>query len=272
MYLVFDIGGTNTRLAVSTDGQNIAASKIVSTAKTFEEGMQIFKQTADELTKGQIIDGIAGGIAGVLDKEKTGLAKSANMPGWAGRNLKSELEKLFACKVRVENDAAVEALGEAVKGAGKGQSICAYISVGTGIGSNRVVDGKLDRNSLGFESGHQIIVPDGNQCNCGGKGHFEAYIGGAYLERNYGQKGEDITDPKIWDEIARYIAIGLTNVSVHWSPDIIILGGSVTASIPLETTKKYLNGFLTVYPVPPQIVKATLGHDGGLYGALQLLK
>lgn len=260
------------RLAVSEDGQSIAASKIVPTAKNFDEGMQIFKQTAQELSKGQVIEAIAGGIAGVLDKEKTGLAKSANMPGWAGKNLKAELEKLFSCKVKVENDAAVEALGEAVRGAGKGQSICAYISVGTGIGSNRVVDGKLDRNSLGFESGHHIIVPDGNQCNCGGKGHFEAYIGGAYLERNYGQKGEDITDPKIWDEIARYTAIGLTNISVHWSPDIIILGGSVTASIPLEAAQKYLNDFLTVFPEAPQITKAALGHDAGLYGALELLK
>ncbi len=262
------------RLAVSSDRENIASSKIIPTSKNFDEGIQIFKQTADELSKGQAIEGIAGGIAGVLDKEKTGLARSANMPGWAGKNLKAELEKLFSCKARVENDAAVEALGEAVKGAGKGQSICAYISIGTGIGSNRVVDGKLDRNSLGFESGHHIIVPDGNQCNCGGKGHFEAYIGGAYLERNYGQKGENIKDPKIWDEIARYTAIGLTNVAVHWSPDLIILGGTVARSqyFPLEKIKIYFKEYLTVYPESPEIVIGVLGNDAGLYGALELLR
>lgn len=272
MYLVFDIGGTNIRAGISSDGQNVSASKVIPRPEDFTHGIAALQKTAAELAVGQKIEKVAGGIAGVLDKEKNGLAKSANIPSWTGRNLKEELQKMFGCGVLLENDAAVEALGESIKGPGAGKGICAYISIGTGIGSNRIVDGKLDRNALGFESGHQIIVPDGNPCNCGGKGHLESYVGGSYLEKIYGKKGEDIKDPEIWDEISRYLAIGLTNVSVHWSPDIIILGGSVSQSIPLGKTQDYLNDFLTVFPKAPQVVKATLGHEAGLYGALELLK
>lgn len=272
MFLLFDIGGSNMRLAVS-DGQAIVNSKIVPTPQNFDEGIKVFKQTADELSNGQPIEAIAGGIAGVLDKEKNGLAKAANTSGWIGRSLKAELKSLFGCeKVILENDADVEALGEAVKGAGVGESIVAYISFGTGIGSCRVTDGKIDKSSVRFESGHHIIVPDGDLCNCGGRGHFEAYTSGAYLERKYGQTGKNITDPKIWDEISRYVGIGLNNVTVHWSPDVIVLGGSVTASLPLDKVQGYLDEFLTAFPYSPKIVKATLGHDAGLYGALELLK
>lgn len=271
MYFAFDIGGTNLRAGISADGQTITASRKMPTPKDFPAGMQALKQISAGLAKGEKITAVAGGIAGPLDKEKTMLAASAHVSGWVGKPLKSELEKIFCCRVVLENDTAIEGLGESIKGGGAGKGIVAFITVGTGVGGIRVVEGKIDKNALGFEPGHQIIVPDGNPCTCGGKGHLETYVGGSYLERIYGQKGEDIADPKIWDEISRYLAIGLTNVSVHWSPDMIILGGSVSESIPLETVQAYLKEFLTVFPEVPQIAKATLGNHAGFYGALNLL-
>ena len=163
-------------------------------------------------------------------------------------------------------------IGEAVKGAGIGNKVVAYLAIGTGIGGKRIVDGKISADSSNFEPGHQIIVPDGNPCNCGGKGHLEAYVAGGYIERIYHQKGEEIKDPQVWDEISKYLAIGLTNTVVHWSPDTIVLGGSVSESIPLEKVQSYLSEFLTIFPQAPEILKATLGQDAGLYGALELLK
>lgn len=271
MYLVFDIGGTNMRIAVSSDGKTLGESKIVPTPKDFEQGIQTLKQVADELSNGEKILGVAGGIAGALNKEKTGLAKSAHVSSWAGKPLKLELEKTFQTEIKLENDTAIEGLGESNIGIGRGQIIVAYINIGTGIGGVRIVEGKIDKNALGFEPGHQIIIPEGDPCTCGGKGHLETYVGGHYLEGRYHQKGEDITDPQIWDEISKYLSIGLTNVTVHWSPDLIILGGSVSKSIPLEKVQSYLGQFLTVFPQAPQIAKATLGNDAGLYGALRLL-
>lgn len=260
------------RIGISADGQSIKESKIIPTPKDFEQGIQVLKQTAQQLSKGEKMTGVAGGVAGPMKKDKTGLATGPNMPGWINKPLKAELERIFGCLVLLENDTATGGIGEAVKGVGVGKSVVAYLAIGTGVGGKRIVDGKIASDSFNFEPGHQIIIPEGNLCNCGGKGHLEAYVSGAYFEKMYGQKGEDIKDPKIWDEIARYLAIGLTNVSVLWTPDIIILGGGVSQSIPLEKVQEYLKEFLTVFPEPPQVVKATLGNEAGLWGALELLK
>lgn len=272
MHLVFDIGGTNMRVAVSADGEGILQSKIVSTPEDFNQGIQTLKQIADELSEGEKITGVAGGIAGPLDQEKIGLAKSPHIPGWVGKPLRPELEKLFNCQVILENDTSVGGIGEATKGAGAGKKVVAYLALGTGVGGKRIVNGKISDDSFNFEPGHQIIKPEGEICNCGGYGHLEVYVGGAYFPKIYHQNGEEINNSKIWDEIAKNLAIGLTNTVVLWNPDIIVLGGSVSQSTPLEKVQAYLNEFVKIYPQVPQVVKGTLGDDAGLYGALQLLK
>lgn len=271
MYLVFDIGGTNMRMGISSDGKTITQTKITPTTQNFEQGIQILKQTADELSKDQKIEAIGGGIAGVLDKDKTGLIRSPHVPGWAKKPLKETLEKIFGVKVKLENDTAIEGLGEANFGAGRNKEIIAYITIGTGIGGVRIINGQIDKNAWGFEPGHQIIVPGGNPCECGGKGHLETYVAGKYLDRLYHQKGEDITDPNIWDQVAKHLAIGLTNVVVHWSPDIVILGGGVSQSIPMERVKAYLEQFLTIFPQQPPLVSGSLSKEAGLFGALHLM-
>lgn len=260
------------RLAVSEDGNTLKNSKIIPTPTDFDQGIQAFQEVYQELSEGEKISGISGGIAGPLDKEKSMLATSPHIGGWVQKPLKTELEKVFETKIILENDTALVGLGEAVKGAGKDNNIVAYLGIGTGIGGVRLVDGKIDRNSLGFEPGHQIIIPGGNPCNCGGKGHLETYTSGFYFPWIYQKKGEEITNPDVWDEVAKYIAVGLNNVIVHWSPDIVVLGGAVTQSIPLDKVRAYLREYVKVFPQLPPVVKATLGQEAGLYGALELLK
>lgn len=271
MKLLFDIGGTNIRIGFSLDGKTLSQTKIIPTPRDFDQGIQDLKQVTDELSGGQKIEGVAGGIAGVLDKDRLGLAKSAHVSGWAGKPLKKALEEAFATSVKLENDTAIEGLGEANFGAGAGKGIVGFITIGTGVGGVRIVGGQIDKNSLGFEPGHQIIIPDGNDCQCEGKGHLESYVGGSYLQNLYGKKGEEITDPQTWDQISKFLSIGLYNTIVHWSPDIIVLGGSVTKSIPLDNLKNHLAEIMHVYPESPEIVKATLGDQAGLYGALHLM-
>lgn len=272
MYLVFDVGGTNMRVAVSSDGKTLSSTKIVPTPKDFEQGIQALKQTADELSGGQKIQSLAGGLAGPLDKDKTMLVKSPHIGGWVNKPFTKELEKALEAPVHLENDADLATLGEALFGVGVGKNIVVYLTISTGVGGGRVVNKQIDTNALGFEPGHQIIVTFGEPCNCGGKGHLESYVSGSGLERIYGQKAEDITDPKIWDQVTKYLAIGLNNTIVHWSPDIVILGGSVMKSVDLEEVKKYLKEYLTIFPAPPEITRAKLGDQAGLFGALSLLQ
>lgn len=259
MYLLFDIGGTNLRIATS-NGKTLISSKIVPTPKDFEQGIQTIKQISDELTQEGKIQAVGGGIAVVFDKEKNTSIKSTHLQGWVNHNIKEALEKIFGVPVKLENDTAVNGLGEAVFGAGKGSTIACVLTIGTGVGGVRIVNGKIDEKSCGFEPGHQIIVIDGKDCQCGGKGHFEAYVAGSYIGRDAD-----------WDQVARYLSIGLNNTIVHWSPDIVILGGAVMKSVSLEKIKAYLEKDLTIFPKAPEIVSAKLGDKGGLYGALAML-
>lgn len=260
------------RMGVSADGETITQSKVVSTPQDFQQGILALKQTADELLGGEKMTGIAGGVPGPLDKEKTMLEACPQLHDWIQKPLRAGFEKTYGIEIHLENDTALGGIGEAVKGAGRGKKVVAYLAIGTGVGGKRIVDGKIPLDSSNFEPGHQIIVPDGNLCKCGGKGHLETYISGTYFPKLYHQKGEEIKDPGIWDEISKNVAIGLTNTVVHWTPDIIVLGGGVSESIPLEKVQTYLSEFLTIFPRAPEIVKATLGQDAGLYGALELLK
>lgn len=271
MYLVFDIGGTNMRVATSVDGNTLSSTKIVPTPKEFEDGIQIIRQIASELKGTEKINAVAGGIAGPLDKEKTMLVKSPHVTNWVNKPLKSELEKIFNCPVYLENDTALVGLGEATTVAAEDKNIVAYITVSTGVGGARIVDGKIDKNSLGFEPGHQVTLPNGAPCNCGGVGHLETLVGGFYLERTYKQKPEEIKDPKIWNKVARYLGLGLCNTIVHWSPNIVILGGAVMKSVDLNKVKIYLKEYLTIFPQSPEVILAKFDTDGGLYGALQLI-
>ena len=271
MYLVFEIGGSNMRIGFSKDGKSLAGSKIVVAPQDFEEGMTLVQKIASEFCGNEKILGVAGGIAGPLNKEKSQLANSTHLPQWVGKPFKKRLEELFQSRVILDNDCVMAALGESSFGAGKNSKIMAYVAVGTGVGGARIIDGKLDNNYLGFEPGHQIIVPSGNLCKCGGKGHLEAYIGGSYFEKLYGQKGENITDEKIWDEVAFHFALGIYNTIVHWSPEIVVLGGSVMKSIPIERVRFHLGELMYVYKEIPKIEKAILGDDAGLLGALSLL-
>lgn len=260
MYLLLDIGGTNIKLATSSDGRTISEPMIVPTPTDFEKGMQVIEQTVPQLVGGGRMQAIGAGVAGVLNPEHSTLIKAPHLPNWINKPLKRRLEAVFGISLKLDNDVALGGLGEANFGQYKDEKIIAYIAIGTGVGGVRIVDSQIDRNSQGFEPGHQIIVPDGNVCNCGGKGHLEAYVSGAYLK-----------DPVNWDEVAKYLALGLHNTIVHWSPDLVLLGGSVTESLPKDRIVANLTSLLTIFPAVPKIDKATLGNRAGLLGALKLL-
>lgn len=271
MYLLFDIGGTNTRIAVSKDGTAIGEAKIIPTQEDFEKGVEALSVAASALSGGERFSAAAVGIAGPLNPEKTGLFRAPNLPDWAGKDLKKELEKILMCPVFIENDTAMAGLGEARDGAGKGYGVVAYMTVSTGVGGVRIVDGKIDRNALGFEPGHQIIEIGGSFCrSCETSGHLEAYVSGRSLEARYDKKPKEIIDEGIWDETAHFLAVGLNNTIVHWSPDIVVLGGSMMkeVGIPIDRVVAYLEKILKIFPKIPPIVKASLGDIGGIHGAL----
>ena len=186
------------------------------------------------------------------------------MPDWDGKPLKQALQRAVEAPVYLENNAALAGLGEAAVGAGKWKSIVAYMTVGTGVGGARIVDGVIDANVHGFEPGNQIIDPHGG-----------VDISGRGVEQRYGKRASDITDPGVWEELARWFAYLLNNTIVHWSPDVVVLGGSMVVKkpgIPIERVRFHLKDVLKIFPEPPPLKKAMLGDIGGLHGALVFLR
>lgn len=248
---------------------------VVSTPKDFNEGFETLKRIIDNLAEklaaeDRAVTAIVGGIAGPIDNDQTMLVRSPNLSGWVGHDIKNSLHQAYKVPINLENDAALVGLGEAHFGAGRGKSIVAYITVSTGVGGARIIDGKIDRSSLGFEPGHQVIDPDNSLCpTCEGN-DLEAYISGTSIEKRFGVKPYEIHDEAVWDELAKFLAYGLNNTIVHWSPDIVVVGGSMMreVGIPIEGVRKHLAETLKIFPTMPLIEKAELGDFGGLYGSL----
>lgn len=275
MYIVFDIGGTNTRIGISSDSRTLGPTKIFATPKNFKQGIALIKKCAGEISGGKKIHAVAGGVAGPLNRTKTALVRAPHLDGWARKPLAAALGSVFIAPVFLENDTAVIGLGEARYGAGRGKNIVAYLTISTGVGGCRIVNGEVDVNAMGFEPGHQVIVAGGRVCpGCGALGHLEGYVSGTAIEARHHKNPTDIKDKDIWDEFARWLAYGLNNTIVHWSPDVVVLGGSVMKNpgIPIERVRKHLKNTLRIFEKPPLLVKARLGDIGGLYGSLVLIR
>ncbi|OHA87993.1 MAG: hypothetical protein A2653_02745 [Candidatus Zambryskibacteria bacterium RIFCSPHIGHO2_01_FULL_43_25] len=273
MFILFDIGGTKTRITASNGGDAFDTPRILDTPKNYEEGIAAVKNEITEISRGNQIQKIAGGIAGPWDRSANKLMASPNLPGWIGKPLQSDLENAFKTSVYIDNDSAVVGLGEAVFGSGKGARIVAYITVSTGVGGARIVNGRMDEKAIGFEPGHQIVDFDKTVVPQAAGNTLEHYIGGRSVEERMGKKPQEITDPEFWDLMAKILAVGLNNTILHWSPDVVVLGGSMMnkIGIQVEAVERHLTQNLKIFPRIPPIKKSVLGDLGGLYGVLAYL-
>lgn len=256
MYILFDIGRTKTRVAYYEGGDGFEEPVIFETSSDFDTQIDLFVSNAQIVAKGREIKKVAGGMTRALF-------------GGDYENFKQKLRQKLGAEVLVENDSAVVGLGEANFGAGKGFSIVAYITVSTGVGGARIVDGEIDERAIGFEPGKQIIdIVDGEGVV------LENLISGKALQERTGKHPKEITDSGVWNLHAKYLAIGLNNIIVEWSPNVVVLGGSMITgdpAIPLDKTEDYLKEILKVYPEIPVIKKAELSDFGGIYGAMKLI-
>jgi glucokinase len=266
MNILFDIGATRSRVAISPDGSSLSDMLTIPTAAVYEKGVKDLGKIISKLAKKDKINNVCGGVAGVLDENKSQLLRSPNLAGWEKQPLKKSLAEITGAKVYLNNDAALEGLGEATMGAGRRKQIVAFLTVGTGIGGVKVEDGRICPNLWGYEPGHQIIDVNGKV------GYWEEFAGGPAMEKVYGKKPEEIKDEAVWDQETRLLAIGIHNLILFWSPEILILGGGILKSIDLEKLKSYVREEMTMFPKIPEMVRSELGEKSGFYGAMAYLK
>ena len=255
-YALFDIGGTKTRVSISDDLKTFSDPIKFKTPTDFREGVDAITEAVRKLTDKEI-RGMAGGIRGPLSHDTKTLGKKLNT------------------KVYLENDTAVVGLGEANYGAGKGHSIVVYHTISTGVGGVKIENGKVDLHNNGFEPGKQVLDIDRTILGEDIEPTLENLVSGAALEERSGMKPYEIPqEDLIWDELAQYLSYGLRNSILYWSPDIIVLGGSMIVGDPRifnEDILRHTQEILGDIVPPPPIVDAVLADNGGLYGAMAML-
>ena len=264
MHILIDIGGTNTRVARTDDKESFGEPIIFSTPQNFDEWFSIVVGHITTLTNGAQITSIITGVAGIFSEDRETLETSPHLPEWQGINLKQKLGGWFNCEAILQNDTALVGLGEAVFGSGRGYDIVVYITISTGVGGVRIVDGKIDKNKFGFEIGHQIINADGKE--------LEYYLAGSSHHKRFGIPSREIKDLAFWKEVNYYGGILAANTTMYWSPAVIVFGGPVVNDMNLEEVTTYTKTFTPMYTTLPVFVKSSLGALGGLYGGMAYLK
>jgi len=276
MYIYFDIGGTKTRVSISHDQETFVEPRKFETPTRFEDLIAAIRDTAYELGETTEVTAAGGGIACPVDHERDDtLCWAPNLPqDWFQKSLTRELGVVLNAPTYIANDTEVIGLGEVHHGAAQGAHIAVYMTVSTGVGGARIVDGVNDVVSISAEPGRQFIDFDKSVCtNCEDASTL-GYLSGASMERRYGCKPYEVTDPAVWEEMARWAAYMLNNTVVHWSPDVLVLGGSMIIGDPaisVDRIRAHLKDVLS-YPRMPEIKQASLGDFGGIYGAMEFVR
>ena len=225
--------------------------------------------------------------------------------GYHDWNLGPDMEKLLGCKVYVENDANAAAYGEYIAGGAKGYKDAVIITLGTGIGSGIILNGKILRgfNFAAGEMGHTVIVKDGIQCTCGRRGCWERYASASALTRETKTAMEQHHDSLMWkivpdidhvnaktsfdaaekgDELAKqvlaswmeYVGCGIANVINTFQPEVICIGGGVSnqGEVLLAPVRAYAEKETQGITSGnfPKICACTLRNDAGVIGAATL--
>jgi glucokinase len=295
-----DVGGTNIKLGlVHPRGYVIARSHFPT--KPFSASKkklitalahEIKKIVSAEKLKMKDIAGVGIGLPGLINFNEGIVRFLPNIPGWKNVPLKAILEKKLDLPVYIENDVKLITLAEWKFGAGRGVKNLICLTLGTGVGSGLILDGRLYRGSANAagELGHIPLNEEGPKCNCGGFGCFERYVGnGALLTLANGMmKKTDMNTHKMfalansgnakalkfWKQAATHMGNGLVGIVNLLNPDVIVIGGGVANNekfifpIIKEVIKKRamsLQGSIV------KIRRAKFGDDAGVIGAQVLV-
>jgi len=294
-----DIGGTKIAVGmVDENGRVLSKMESPTDPDRYAAGLDriaaMLRHTAENA--GVEIKGIGIGSTGPVDPIAGEFGDVDFLPGWRQKRLVADLERIFNVRAALENDADAAALAEASWGAGKNKSRLVYVTVGTGIGGGVVLDGELYRGVDGAhpELGHHVVDPSGPPCSCGFQGCWESLAAGPAMAAWFksqapadhpqretvsardicrlAQQGDELARRAVERE-AYYLGLGLANLINLFTPDAIVLSGSV-----LKSSLLFLDGIRSVISrgcrfVPfekAELTMASLGEDANLIGAARV--
>jgi glucokinase len=306
-----DIGGTYIKAAVvAADGAVAAEDKIRT--ESYDGHEAVLDRAAALLRRLAAspqanFAAVGAALPGLVDHARGVSRFLPNLHShWRDVAVADLLSARLGCGVHVLNDARAATLGELHFGQGRGRLnvTLAYFGLGTGVGGGVVIDGTLRLGPLGAagELGHQTVLPDGPRCGCGNYGCLEVFASGPAIAAEgirllqtgqapalRDQVGGDVSkvtpkamaqaaaaDASIADAIrraARFLGIGVSNLIVTLHPDVVVIGGGVSAigDLLMDTVRKTVRERVGILPTESvEIVASPLGTRGGMLGAAAL--
>ena len=312
-YIGLDVGGTTFKAGVVTEDGRIVHKDAMPTGieRPYQEIIADMaalckKVAADAGIEMSEIRSIGVGVPGLFDN-KTGMIPFCTNLGWHDIPFVAEMKKHLDTPVYGDNDATVAGLAESVAGVSAGIKDSVFLTLGTGVGGGIIIDGKpySGAHGCGSEIGHMMIKMGGELCTCGNYGCFERYASATAIIREarkaiveYPESsmlaacGGDpeklnakivIDAARAGDEAAKAVfggyvqalAVGIINIINMLDPEVIVLGGGVSAAgeFLLDAVREAVKPMVFFKTMPyARIELAQLGNDAGIIGAAMLGK
>ena len=311
MYIGIDLGGTNIAAGiVREDGKIVVQSSVPTLSQRPTDEIvkdmvflskQLIKDAELELND---IEAVGIGCPGTINFE-TGEVIYSNNIKMEHYMLAKEFQKYLNLPVKIDNDTNCAAMGEYIV-SGNNVPIFMFITLGTGVGSGLILNGKVFRgfNGAASEAGHITLVSGGEPCTCGKRGCWETYASVTALIRQTkvameknpeslmheiakaegkisgrtsfdAAKQGDKAAQAVVKQYAQYVADGIVSVENVLQPDIISVGGGISreGEYLLQPVCEYAaaNGFNKFMP-KTKIVTAQSFNDAGIIGAAMIAK
>jgi len=291
IYAGFDLGGTDLKYGLIDEGGKVLYEARALTPPKIEELIHLLEGIWQNLKKRekQGIRAAGFGFPGIFSIEEQKIFQSPNYPELDSFDLTQALSRFIEVPFWVNNDANMAAFGEFKCGAGQGVQSMVLLTIGTGVGSGIILDGKLWLGKCGFagELGHVTVNPKGERCNCGSQGCLETEVSAPKIVKNYNtlrKKREEITGEQVFHRAEKggkaalqafsqagfYLGIGLSIAINFLNPDKILLGGAVMEAGDFLLSPALKEAMKRSYKASfrcCRIEKASLGNKAGLIGA-----
>ena len=306
-YIGVDLGGTNIAAGIVTENGAIIHQDSVPTLA--ERGSKAVMKdisalcekiiTDSAVSRGDIVS-VGIGSPGLCDS-KNGVVAYSNNIMFKNTPICDVVGKKVGLPTYVSNDANCAALGESICGAAKAYDHSMTVTLGTGIGGGIIIGRKIVNGKFGGggEVGHHTIQMDGELCTCGKKGCWEAYASVTALIRQArcavarfpqsalaeivnhdlrqitgrtvfeaADRGDE-TAENIIRQYLTYVSCGLANLINILQPEIVLLGGGLSAQGEriLAPIRKMVPGQLYGARCNTQFAIAALGNNAGIIGA-----
>lgn len=274
-----DLGGTSTRVGLYGDGMQLLGSCSMPTRVSagpqscVQEMAESIRALGQNSLNGAEVLGVGIGSPGPINLQTGVLGLLPNLPGWENFPLRDALAKATGLPVILESDANAAGIAEWKLGAGGDAAFdsMAIITLGTGVGSGIILNGKVwqGRFGMGGEVGHATVDPNGLLCGCGSRGCLEMYASANGLirlaEMVVGEglasdalnalvragtgftpldvallAAHDASAREVFRRLGHFLGIGLSNLINTLDLPLVIIGGGLASSWKLFAPAMFL--------------------------------